>query len=397
MSAMEDNLITQNPQNNSVSDVDNSQSEAIEQKTAELLELEQHQESVDAQAEPEITRDQLALSKRLLNWRTLVPLVIVIVAIAFFVQKEHIDPQATWNAIRKANVFFFLAAFVIYYLSFPLRALRWRMLLENVGFTKENSVHLPKFWKLVEIIYISWFANAIVPAKLGDLYRAYLLRQEAGAPASRSFGTVMAERLLDLTVLLLLFIPALIISLHSNLPSQLRTGLEITLAAVVIGIIALFVMRMFPTQIAKLIPARFRDYYDNFQAGTLGSFKRVPTLAGLTFGVWACEALRFFFIALALNLISGNTLHIVTAAFFIALGEALLTVVPFTGGGVGLVEGGMLAMISLFNRGTTAALSVSTAAILLDRTISLLSIIVIGFIVFMVAFGRQAAKQPKKS
>ncbi|HET7638686.1 MAG TPA: hypothetical protein VFK47_08100, partial [Ktedonobacteraceae bacterium] len=104
-----------------------------------------------------------------------------------------------------------------------------------------------------------------------------------------------------------------------------------------------------------------------------------------------------FFIALALNLISGNTLHIVTAAFFIALGEALLTVVPFTGGGVGLVEGGMLAMISLFNRGTTAALSVSTAAILLDRTISLLSIIVIGFIVFMVAFGRQAAKQPNQS
>lgn len=397
MSAMEDNLITHNPQNNSVSDVDNDQSEAIEQKTAELLELEQHQESVDALAEPEITRDQLALSKRLLNWRTLVPLVIVIVAVVFFVQKEHIDPQATWNAIRKANVFFFLAAFVIYYLSFPLRALRWRMLLENVGFTKENNVHLPKFWKLVEIIYISWFANAIVPAKLGDLYRAYLLRQEAGAPASRSFGTVMAERMLDLTVLLLLFIPALIISLHSNLPSQLRTGLEITLAAVVIGIIALFVMRMFPTQIAKLIPARFRGYYDNFQAGTLGSFKRVPTLAGLTFGVWACEALRFFFIALALNLISGNTLHIVTAAFFIALGEALLTVVPFTGGGVGLVEGGMLAMISLFNRGTTAALSVSTAAILLDRTISLLSIIVIGFIVFMVAFGRQAAKQPKQS
>ncbi|HYL42210.1 MAG TPA: lysylphosphatidylglycerol synthase transmembrane domain-containing protein [Ktedonobacteraceae bacterium] len=390
-------MITHNPQNNSVSDVDNNQSEAIERKTAELTELEQRRESVDARVEPEITRDQLALSKRLLNWRTLVPLVIVIVAVVFFVQKEHIDPQATWNAIRKANVFFFLAAFVIYYLSFPLRALRWRMLLENVGFTKENGVHLPKFWKLVEIIYISWFANAIVPAKLGDLYRAYLLRQEAGAPASRSFGTVMAERLLDLIVLLLLFIPALIISLHSNLPSQLRTGLEITLAAVVLGIIALFVMRMFPTQIAKLIPARFHGYYDNFQAGTLGSFKRVPTLAGLTFGVWACEALRFFFIALALNLISGNTLHIVTAAFFIALGEALLTVVPFTGGGVGLVEGGMLAMISLFNQGTTAALSVSTAAILLDRTISLLSIIVIGFIVFMIAFGRQAAKQPKQS
>ncbi|HET9999677.1 MAG TPA: hypothetical protein VFQ36_02210, partial [Ktedonobacteraceae bacterium] len=72
----------------------------------------------------------------------------------------------------------------------------------------------------------------------------------------------------------------------------------------------------------------------------------------------------------------------------IALGEALLTVVPFTGGGVGLVEGGMFAMIALFSANT----SVAAAAILTDRTISLFSILVFGFIVFMVAFGRDARK-----
>src|SRR5439155_11026286 len=241
-----------------------------------------------------------------------------------------------------------LAAFVIYYLSFPLRALRWRLLLENVGYTQAKGVKLPKFWKLLEIIFISWFANTIIPAKLGDLYRAYLLRQEAGVSATRSFGTVLAERLLDLTILLLLFIPAIIISLHENLPWQLLIGLEITLGGVVAGIAALVVMRHFSQQIAKLVPARFRDHYNHFQEGTLGSFRRIPILTGLTVGVWACEALCFFFIAMALNLISGDPLHIITAAFFIALGEALLTVIPFTGGGIGLVEGGMLAMIALF-------------------------------------------------
>jgi len=97
----------------------------------------------------------------------------------------------------------------------------------------------------------------------------------------------------------------------------------------------------------------------------------------------------FFFIALAFNLIGGNAIHIVAAALFIALGEALLTVVPFTGGGLGLVEGGMLAMIALFSSNT----SLAAAAILTDRTISLFSILVIGFIVFMIAVGRQATKQ----
>jgi len=345
--------------------------------------------------EPEITREQLSLRKRLLNWRTLLPLVVVIIAVSYFVQKSHIDPQKTWAAIQSANVYLLLAAFVVYYLSFPLRALRWRLLLENVGFTKANGVALPRFWKLVEIIFISWFANAIVPAKLGDLYRAYLLRQEIGVSASRSFGTVIAERLLDLIVLLLLFIPAIIISLHANLPWQLRLGLEITLAGVVVGITVLLIMRQFPAQIARLIPERFRNYYIHFYEGTLGSFRRLPLLTGLTVGVWACEALRFFFVAQALNLISGNVIHIITAATFIALGEALLTVVPFTGGGVGLVEGGMLAMIALFTQSAPNGLSLATAAILLDRTISLFSILVFGFIVFMLAFGRQTTRSHK--
>jgi uncharacterized protein (TIRG00374 family) len=388
-------LITRNTQNDSASSVDDNQSELIEENQPELLEQEPFNEDGSVQIEPEITREQLALSKRLLNWRTLVPLVIVIAAIAYFVHQEHINPQTTWAAIRSANVIFLLAAFVIYYLSFPLRALRWRILLENVGYTQANGVKLPKFWKLVEIIFISWFANAIVPAKLGDLYRAYLLRQEAGVSATRSFGTVLAERLLDLSVLLLLFIPSLIISLHSHLPPQLRTGLEITLAAVIIGIAGLFMLRLFRTYITRMIPTRFHGHYDHFQEGTLGSFRRLPLLTGLTFGVWACEALRFFFVAIALNLISGDVLHIVTATCFIALGEALLTVVPFTGGGIGLVEGGMLAMISLFTKGTFNALSLATAAILLDRTISLFSIIVLGLIVFMLAFGRQATKPVK--
>ena len=346
----------------------------------------------DPGEETEITRDQLSLGKRLLNWRTIVPLVIVLASLAYLVHKENIDPQQTWNTIRTANVLFFLAAFVIYYFSFPIRTVRWHMLLENAGFTKANGVRLPRFWKLLEIIYLSFFANVVVPARLGELYRAYLLRQEAGVSASRTFGTVLAERLLDFIVLLLLFIPAAIISLHENIPSQLRFGLYATLALVMAGIMGLIGLRIFRTHIGRRVPARFRDHYNHFQEGTLGSFKRVPALTGLTVVVWLFEALRFFFVALALNLFNGDIQHIFVAALFLALGESLLTIVPFTGGGVGLVEGGMLAMIALFRPN---ALSLGAAAIVLDRTISLFSILVIGFIVFMIAFGRQTARQKK--
>jgi len=375
-------LLTQNTGSASEKDVPSTQDDhtnSIEQKKAELLKQETNKEI-------EITQDQLSISKRLLNWRTIVPLIIAIVALVLFAQKININPKLTWLAMRNANVYFVLVASIIYYFSFPIRTFRWRMLLENVGYTKENGIQLPKFWKLLEIIYVSWFANVIVPAKLGDLYRAYLLRREAGLPASRTFGTVLAERLLDLIILLLIFIPSVIISLHENLPPQLVLGLKITMVLVIVGIIGLFMLRMFPTQIGMVVPKRFRGYYYQFQEGTLGSFRRIPSLTGLTLGVWACEALRFFFIALALNLIPGNLTHVLSASLFIALGEALLTVIPFTGGGIGIVEGGMLAMITLFTPNTSLAL----AAIVIDRAISLFSILVIGFFVFMFTIGRQA-------
>ena len=342
--------------------------------------------------ETEVTREQLSLRKRLLNWRTLVPLFIVIGLLVYLAQKAHIDPKQTWATVKQANLLFFLAAFLIYYASFPLRALRWRILLQNVGFIQENGIQLPSFGKLVEIVYISFFANSIVPAKLGDLYRAYLLRQEIKVSVSRGVGTVLAERLLDLIVLLLLFIPAIIVSLHENLPTELRLALEITLGAVVVGIAALFVLRQAREPIAKLVPIRFRGQYYHLQEGMLGSFRRLPVLTSLTIGIWCCEALRFFFVALSLSLIPGDFVHVLAACIFIGLGEALLTVVPTTGGGVGLVEGGMVAMIALFYHGADVA-NHTAAAIVLDRIISLLSLIVIGSIVFTIAFGKKVVRQ----
>ncbi len=379
-------MITENPQDPGVvpTDKPSPQHAEIESDVSETKQPE---------AQTDITQEQLALGKRFFNWRTLLPLIIVVIALVIFAQKFNIDPQKTWQAIKSANPLFFCIAFVIYYLSFGLRALRWRLLLENVGFTKENGVHLPKFWKLVEIIYISFFANVVVPAKLGDLYRAYLLRQEIGVSTTRSFGTVLAERLLDLIVLLLLFIPAIIISLHENMPPQLRISLQAMLAVVVLGIVGLIVLRIAREPIARLVPARFREHYYHFQEGTLGSFRRLPSLTFLTIGVWLCESLRFFFVAVSLHLIDGSFLHIVAAAMFIGLGEALLTAIPTTGGGVGLVEGGMVAMIALFYRGPNAV-NLTAAAILLDRTISLFSILAIGLVVFLFAFSRKAAKQP---
>ena len=96
--------------------------------------------------------------------------------------------------------------------------------------------------------------------------------------------------------------------------------------------------------------------------------------------------------ALSLSLIGGSFIHILAAAVVIGLGEAILTALPTTGGGIGLVEGGMAAMIALFYQGPDAV-NLAAAAILLDRAISLFSVLLIGLIVFLIAFGRKASQK----
>ncbi|HLV99763.1 MAG TPA: lysylphosphatidylglycerol synthase transmembrane domain-containing protein [Ktedonobacterales bacterium] len=320
----------------------------------------------------------------MLSWRTIVPLVAVIVVFVLVGRSLSLElnPASIAAALGHTNLWLFLLAFGVYYGSFPVRVLRWKLLLQNVGYHKEQGVHLPNFLHLNKILYLSWFANVIVPAKLGDVYRAYLLRQEADVSTTRTFGTVLAERILDLVVLLLLFISAILISLHGQLPPQLELALQVCLVLVFCLIVGLVVLRVWRDQIGRLIPVRFREQYVHFQEGTLGSFKRLHLLVPLTVGVWTFESLRFMCVALAAGLLGGDPLHIFAAALFIALGESLLTTVPLTSGGVGFVEAGMFAMILLFTPHTAAAHNTAAATILLDRLISLVSVLVFGGILF---------------
>lgn len=327
------------------------------------------------------------------------PLVVVIVVFALVARSLSVElnPKSIAAALGRTNLWLFLLAFAIYYSSFPVRALRWKLLLENVGYHKKQGVHLPSFLHINKILYLSWFANVIVPAKLGDIYRAYLLRQEADVSTTRTFGTVLAERILDLIGLLLLFISAILISLRGQLPYMLELALRVCLVLVVGLIVGLVVLRVFREQIGRLVPARFREHYVHFQEGTLGSFKRLHLLAPLTLMVWTMESLRFMCVAVAVGLLVGDPLHVFAAALFIALGESLLTTVPLTSGGVGFVEAGMFAMIWLFVPHTGAAQNLAGATILLDRLISLVSVLVFGGILFFftIVLGKGMRKRAK--
>src|SRR6187200_1882322 len=118
------------------------------------------------------------IGRRLLRPQTLVSFGLALGIITFFVTRLDISFSAVWENVSNANPFLFLLAFALYYLAFVLRAYRWRWMLAQAGIDKEHGYDVPGLPRLVEILLLSFFVNCIVPAKLGDVYRCYLLKRD---------------------------------------------------------------------------------------------------------------------------------------------------------------------------------------------------------------------------
>jgi uncharacterized protein (TIRG00374 family) len=322
-----------------------------------------------AEVEPETAP---SLSNRLLTKRTLLSLAAAIAVVAVAVWRAPIPWGGAWAQIRHANLGLYAAAILVYYVSFVARGLRWRILLANAGEPRRAT-------RLIPIILASFFVNCVVPAKMGDVYRAYLGRIRERIPGSKAFGTVVSERLLDLCVLMVLLLASGAYVFHKRssaalIPYVVGGGL---LSAVGIGIVAL--MRSgHGTRILRLLPEAIFHRYESFRSGAVTSLRRWPLLIVLTGVVWSCESGRLGLVIAAL----GLSAQVGPSQFvLVALVAALLTTVPFTPGGVGLVQGGVTAsLVVVAGLDNTRAFSVA----LLDGSISYGSLVVIGFIAFAV-------------
>jgi len=105
----------------------------------------------------------------------------------------------------------------------------------------------------------------------------------------------------------------------------------------------------------------------------------MPIIAFLTVVIWTTEALRLMFVveAMGFDISLG-----ISGAFFVALVASLLTAVPFTPAGLGIVEAGIVGLlVGVYGADPNEAAAIA----LVDRAISVLSVIVLGFIAYLLS------------
>lgn len=162
------------------------------------------------------------------------------------------DKASIADAFTQANYYWIALSMFLSFLSHLVRAMRWRILIQPLGFN-------PKLSNTFFALMVGYLANFALP-RLGEISRCGVLTKYEKIPFTEAFGTVIAERAIDVLCLILIFVGTLffqfdelwgltndkiIIPLSSKVSSMMDSNIFLTIFAVImIGItISFFVFR----------------------------------------------------------------------------------------------------------------------------------------------------------
>ena len=141
-----------------------------------------------------------------------------------------LNPEQTWAALGGANFWYLAPAILVYFSGVALRGLRWQRLLLPVEKIPVRQA--------IALLIVSYTVNNVVPARMGDVMRVFLLARETGIRKTASLATVVLERLLDVLAILAIIV---VCTVFLSWPSPLLTAMRIVamLAIVATGMLIL--------------------------------------------------------------------------------------------------------------------------------------------------------------
>jgi len=287
----------------------------------------------------------------------------------FYLAFRDISWNDLKNGISRMQPFYLLPASLLVVICQFIRALRFRVILSPFC-----RLGIKALWDLTNI----WAAaNMILPARLAELVRPYLL-QRRGAPFSSSFGAVMVERFFDLSGLLLLL--AVVLWKTPQLPTIYTLMGEVLLAILIVSYLLVLlilarremvlavvdkVLAIFPKRAAAFMAGIFKRLIEGF--GIMASFSQVVIIAAYSIMLWIFFSGLTYLFLLAFA-IEAPFLVAVTIQVLLALGVAL----PSAPGFIGTFHVVGRYALALFSVNAVVAVSFATVYHLFGLVTSLL-------------------------
>ncbi len=265
---------------------------------------------------------------------------IVILAAVLVVLLWYMNPDNIIVAFSRIsnNPYPIVLFFVLFAVAFVFRSLRWHLILGS-----STSIRV-----LFRISLVTWFVNAVTPARLGDVTSIYLFYVEQEIPVTRGLLLVVIDRIMDVLSLLFFFIILLNVVIRaSSLGNIAYFFLVFSIVVVLISVLFLSLIVTNPIRLQGMIEKLLGNisskltnvlisgiHKSNEELAKLTSEKRKLLLAFLlAFPTWFLECTSTFLVAKAL----GIELDLATAFVAVMVGFFSMTV-PLTIGGFGSFE-----------------------------------------------------------
>lgn len=147
-----------------------------------------------------------------------------IVTIALKIFLANSDPKELSEILKDTDIKIFIFAMIPALLTLLFRAIRWSIILPAIDGASKNN--------LADYTIIGFMINNIVPARLGEAVRIFLLWSKNKYPLSVSVGSLILERIIDTVIYFLFFgIPAYAFSTSEQIK---KVGLGFIVAALII-------------------------------------------------------------------------------------------------------------------------------------------------------------------
>jgi len=250
---------------------------------------------------------------------------IVVSAIFAVLTVSRVDLQETAAAFARVDFAMVLLAIPVVGIELILRALRWQRLLEPIAQVtlRRSTAYLA----------IGYFANSILPARLGDLARALLAGRAFNVSRLAVLGTIVVERLADgLFILAVVATLGLIVAGGASLAST-------ALLLGILGVVGLGVLLVALAWVRRPVGGRIRTSLRTFVERLLLGVQGVGTpavalsTALLTVAAFATAVVMFAIVADA----AGAELTLAQSALVMG-GLALSTSIPAGPGSIGTYE-----------------------------------------------------------
>jgi uncharacterized protein (TIRG00374 family) len=271
--------------------------------------------------------------------RLLLGTLISILTLVFLFQ--YFDWGQVFEVLRRAEWGYLLVGLSIYLLSYGMRAIAWRALLSE-------AVSLRRVFLVMNVGYL---LNNILPFRLGELGRAYLLGQD-GLGFWRVFSTILIERAFDLIIAAGLLLGTLPFVLQSSNAYHLALVVG---GAVLLGLLALYLLarnkewalaqygrlgRRWPL-VLRIGQERLGAFLDGLE--TLTSLGRFAKVFGWLAFSWAAVIVVQYLILRSFYP-QARVLH---AAFGFGV-SSLGAAVPSSPGYIGVYEAAVVGALALF-------------------------------------------------